>query len=147
VELIVLSGVQGSGKTTFYREQFFHTHVRLSLDLLGTRNREDVLLHACLAAQQPLVVDNTSPTSPQRARYARLARAAGFRAVLYYFDVPPDVAVARNAARAGAARVPDVAIYGTRKKLQPPAADEGFDAVFRVTDDGQGGFAVEEQRL
>ena len=147
MELVVFCGIPGSGKTTFYRERLMATHVRVGLDLMKTREREDVLLHACLAAQQPLVVDNTSPTSPQRARYARLARAAGFRAVLYYFDVPPDVAVARNAARAGAARVPDVAIYGTRKKLQPPAADEGFDAVFRVTDDGQGGFAVEEQRL
>ena len=82
MELIVFSGVQGSGKSTFYRERFFSTHVRISLDLLKTRGREDVLLHACLAAQQPVVIDNTNPTRAQRSRYARLAAASGFKSVL-----------------------------------------------------------------
>jgi hypothetical protein len=58
MELIVFSGIQASGKTTFYRERFLATHVRVSLDLLKTRQREDILLFACFAAQQPVVVDN-----------------------------------------------------------------------------------------
>lgn len=145
MEAVVFCGVQGSGKSTFYRERFFHTHVRLSLDLLGTRNREDILLHACLAAQQPFVVDNTNVTAAKRQRYATLAKASGFRAVLYYFDVPVEDALARNAARAEPHRVPDLAVRGTIAKLQIPTAGEGFDASFRVRV-VQGGFDVEELR-
>jgi hypothetical protein len=44
MEAVVFSGVQGVGKSTFYRERFFATHVRINLDMLRTRNREDVLL-------------------------------------------------------------------------------------------------------
>src|SRR3954465_716670 len=99
MEAIVFCGVQGSGKSTFYRERFFHTHVRINLDLLKTRNREDILLYACLAAQQAIVVDNTNATAKARGRYLRLAHAAGFRCVLYFFDTSLDDALKRNAGR------------------------------------------------
>jgi len=38
MEVVVLCGVQGSGKTTLYRERFLDTHVRVSMDLLRTRS-------------------------------------------------------------------------------------------------------------
>jgi len=133
VELIVFSGIPASGKTTFYRERFLASHVRVSLDLLKTRQREDILLFACFAAQQPVVVDNTNPLAEQRKRYIQLAKAAGFRAVLYFFDVSTRTAVGRNSGRAGKAKVANVAIFGSQKKLQRPTRDEGFDEMFRVT--------------
>ena len=40
MEAIVFIGLQASGKSSFYKERFFSTHVRISLDLLRTRNRE-----------------------------------------------------------------------------------------------------------
>jgi len=133
MELIVFCGIPASGKTTFYRERFLATHVRVSLDLLKTRQREDILLFACFAAQQPVVVDNTNPLAEQRTRYVQLAKAAGFRAVLYFFDVSTRTAVGRNSGREGKAKVANVAIFGSQKKLQRPTADEGFDEMFRVT--------------
>ena len=133
MELIVLCGIPAAGKTTFYRERFLATHVRISLDLLKTREREDILLHACFAAKQPAVIDNTNATAAQRTRYVKLAHAAGFRAVLYFFDVSTRTAVGRNSGRGGKERVPNVAIFGTQKKLQRPTRDEGFDEMFRVT--------------
>jgi predicted kinase len=101
MELIVFSGLPGAGKTTFYRERFLATHVRVGLDLLKTREREDILLHACFAAKQPVVVDNTNPLAAQRMRYASLAEAAGFRTALYFFDVTTRLAVGRNATPGG----------------------------------------------
>lgn len=128
---VVFCGIQGSGKSTFYRDRFADTHVRLNLDMLRTRNREDVLLHACLAVQQPFVADNTNPTAKARGRYLRLARAAGYETVeLYWFDVPVEDAVARNAARPAAVR--EVAVRGTFAKLERPTAAEGFDHVYAV---------------
>ena len=38
-------------------------------------------------------------------------------------------ALVRNRLREGIARVPDVAIFATRKRLVPPAMEEGFDEV------------------
>ena len=69
MEAVIFVGVQGSGKTTLYLERFFTTHVRLSLDMLRTRNRERLLLDACIEAKQPFVIDNTNPTVEERARY------------------------------------------------------------------------------
>jgi predicted kinase len=56
MEAVVLIGIQASGKTTFYQQRFFATHVRISLDLLRTRE------------QQRFVVDNTNITAAERAR-------------------------------------------------------------------------------
>ena len=49
--------------------------------------------------------------------------------IAYYFEMPVRAAVARNAKREGRARVPNVAIFSTQKKLVPPAAEEGFDEI------------------
>ena len=144
MELVVFAGIPASGKTTFYRERFLPTHVRVSLDLLKTRQREDILLFACFAAQQPVVIDNTNTLAAQRTRYVQLAKAAVFRSVLYFFDVSTRTAVGRNSGREGKARVANVAIFGSQKKLQRPTSDEGFDEMYRVTaDDKDAAFVVE----
>ena len=145
ITAIVFCGLQGSGKSTFYARRFGDTHVRLNLDMLRTRHREDVLLHACLAVQQPFVADNTNVTPSPRARYAALARAAGYQsAECYWFDTPVEVCLARNATRDERRRVPDLAIYGTAKKLVPPTRAEGFDRVWRVTPGEGGEFGIDE---
>ena len=69
MEAVIFIGGQGSGKSTFYRETFLDTHVRINLDMLRTRHREKLILEACIAAQQSFVVDNTNPTLADRARY------------------------------------------------------------------------------
>jgi predicted kinase len=57
VKAVIFCGLQGSGKSTFFAANFAATHVRLNRDMLRSKRREDRLLHACLAAQQPFVVD------------------------------------------------------------------------------------------
>jgi hypothetical protein len=143
MEAIIFIGIQASGKSTFYREHFFTSHVRINLDMLRTRHRERLLLRACIEGGQPFVVDNTNPTAAERARYILPAREAEFRIVGYYFEPDPAGAVRRNAIRPEAQRVPPVAIYGTNKRLEPPRLDEGFDTLFIVRL-AAGGFVVEE---
>lgn len=143
MEAVMLIGIQASGKTTFYRERFFDTHLRLSLDMLRTRRRERLLLEACLRAEQRFVVDNTNPTAAERARYVAPARAAGFRVVGYFFEPDPRGAAARNAQRAEGVRVPPAGLFGTLKRLQRPEPAEGFDELYRVRVPTPGEFAVE----
>jgi predicted kinase len=132
MEAVILCGIQGAGKSTFCRERLFHTHVRISLDMLNSRHREMILLTACLNARQPFVVDNPNPTTEERARYIAPARSAGFRVVGYYFESRIQDALLRNELRGPGQRVPDRGLHGTYVKLQPPSKREGFDSLFFV---------------
>jgi predicted kinase len=146
MEAVILVGIQAVGKSTFYQERFFATHLRISLDLLRTRRRERSLLEWCLAHGQPLVVDNTNPTVVERAAYIAPARAAGFRVVGYYFESNVPSSIRRNAARSGSAQVPVAAIGGTKRRLVMPTLAEGFDALHFVRIGSDGSFLVEEWR-
>ncbi len=129
---VIFIGIQGSGKTTFYRERFFDTHVRISLDVLRTRHREAVLLQACILAQQPFVVDNTNVLAAERAVYIEAAKRAGFRVTGYYFATSVRAAIARNQQREGKQAIPVKGLLGTYKRLQPPRREEGFDELFEA---------------
>jgi predicted kinase len=143
-EAVVFVGLQGSGKSSLYKQRFFHSHVRINLDMLRTRHRETLLLRACIEMKQIFVVDNTNPTIAERAKYIEPARRARFRVVGYYFQ--PDVpgCIARNQQRTGRERVPPQAIVATAKRLQPPTFAEGFDALYYVILDDRQGFMIQE---
>ena len=146
MDLVVLAGLQGSGKSTFHAARFGDTHAYVSRDRFPNARdpaaRQRALVAAAAAAGRSVVVDNTSPRRADRAGLVALARSLGLRPVLYWF--PPDVpaSLARNARREERARVPPVAIHATRKRLEPPDAAEGFEAVYEVTATGEGGFTV-----
>jgi predicted kinase len=94
-----------------------------------------------LRAGRSAAVDNTNPRAADRAPLIALARAEGARVVAYVLLTPAKEAAARNRARVGPARVPDVAVFVTAKRLEPPTPGEGFDAVYGVRADG-GRFAI-----
>ncbi|MGE5487863.1 MAG: AAA family ATPase [bacterium] len=141
---VILIGIQGSGKTTFYLQRFFDTHIRISLDMLRTRHRERVLLAACIAARQPFVIDNTNVLASERAVYISAARDAGFRVAGYYFPTPLRIAIARNAKRTDKKAIPVAGVASKYKRLQPPTLDEGFDELHTVESAEGGGFVVTE---
>ena len=143
MEAIVLCGVQGSGKTTLYRERFLATHVRVSMDLLRTRHREAAFLALCLETRQPFVVDNTNPTPADRRRYVAPAREAGFRVAGYLVEVDPGEALGRNAERSGRERIPVSGVLGTARRLLRPTLEEGFDELWHATAAPGGGWRIE----
>jgi predicted kinase len=143
MEAIILIGIQGSGKTTFYRDRFGGSHVHINLDTLKTRRREGVLLQECLDAKRPFVVDNTNPTIEARRRYLEPAQAAGVRLVGYYFAINIQSALDRNARRLGRECVPPKAIRATRNRMELPSVEEGFAELFYVKSLADGEFSVE----
>ena len=145
MEAIIFVGLPGSGKSSFYKERFFNSHVRISLDLLKTRHRETRILDACLETDQQLVIDNTNPTRAERSRFIEAVKAARVQYTIsgYYVESKVEDCLRRNAQRLEAERVPDVAILSAAKKLELPLLDEGFNQLHyvRLT---EGGFVVEE---
>jgi len=142
MEAVIFIGIQGSGKSSFFRERFFDTHVRINLDMLRTRRREELLVSACLQGGQPFVIDNTNTVPSDRARYIEPARATGFRTVAYFFEASLREAMQRNNLRAGKQKVPAPAVAAAFKKLIPPSTDEGFDEIYSVKLTADRGFVV-----
>lgn len=132
MEAVIFTGIQAVGKSTFYKERFFTSHVRINLDMLKTRHREQLLLQACIAAKQPFVVDNTNIFKRDRARYIEAAKPAGFRIVGYYFQSSLKNALERNRQRNGTARIPEGGVVAKYQRLEIPSYSEGFDQLYTV---------------
>lgn len=97
------------------------------------QRRQEHLVAESLAAGRSVVIDNTNPSAAVRAPLIALARAHGAEVTGYYFPTEAGDALRRNRAREGRDRVPDVAIFTARKRLEPPRLEEGFDRLFVVT--------------
>jgi predicted kinase len=150
LELAILVGLPGAGKTSFFRARLAATHAHVSKDVIGhgrdTARRQLELAARALRGGQSVAVDNTNPRLADRAPLIALGREAGARVVAYVLQTPPREAAARNRAREGPARVPNVAVFVTAKRLEPPALAEGFDAVHLVRAEG-GNFTIETPRV
>jgi predicted kinase len=134
--MIILIGLQASGKSTFYLQRFAETHALVSKDLLRNNKnparRQRQLIEGALQAGRSLVVDNTNATREERAELVRLGHGHGAMVTGYFFEPRVNRSLERNAQREGKARVPDVAVFATMKKLARPSYEEGFDQLFDV---------------
>ncbi len=144
MEGIILVGIQGSGKTTFYHQRFAGTHVRISLDMVRTRHRERELIETCLETRQPFVVDNTNVLAAERAAYIALAKAAGCPVAGYYFLPNLRRALKWNTLREKREVIPVPGIIGAFKRLEPATPAEGFDQLYVVNVDSENRFIVSE---
>ena len=130
-------GIQGSGKSTFYHKYLSDDYVRVNLDTLKTRNREEQLVSECFREGKSFAVDNTNPTRADRQRYIPLAQYWGYKIVGYFMESKLQTCIERNNQRIGSAKIPATAIAATSNKLQLPGFDEGFDELYFVKNDGQ----------
>jgi predicted kinase len=148
MELIIFVGLQGSGKSTFYRRYFAETHELVSKDLFPNNRkpgrRQAQLIENALQAGRSVVVDNTNPTLEDRAALIQLGRQYDAEIIGYYFDAPVQQCLERNRQREGKAKVPVVAIYTTAKKLVRPAYEEGFDSLYSVRIVVSGTFEIDK---
>jgi len=140
--MVIFTGIPASGKTTFYRERYFPSHVYISLDQVRSRSAESELLGFCLARHRSCVVDNTNVSRSDRKRYIDVANEAGMRVIGYCFVSQKDSAIERNMHRTGRSCVPEAAIRAMYNELEYPKLDEGFDELYYVTIT-DGGYKVE----
>lgn len=147
--LVALVGAAGAGKSTFAARWFRPPEI-LSSDAYrelvsgdptdqGATRAAFAALHrdlgrrlggGCLA-----VVDATSVTPTARAALLRVAAGAGLPAVAIVLDLPEDVVLARNAARAGRLAVSEPVVHRQLRSLRTALAPgrlerEGFTAAW-----------------
>ena len=126
--IVVLVGIPGSGKSTLASSKY-PDYVRVNLDTIRSRYREDIEISNALTNDKDVVIDNTNTTKKSRRRYIELARAFGLQIHAVYIKCPLGVALQRNSRRIGKEHVPDRAIIMYHRILQEPTLDEGFDSV------------------
>ena len=161
VEVVVMVGIPGSGKTVYARANLSgHTYVSMDTAranksswipkrralimrydaerpvhlarMSGNKKAECVLVDDALAAGRSVVVDDTNLTRKIRRPYVVLARKHGARIRAVFFD-DFEGARARNAKRTwSGGRVPDDAVVKMQESLEPPARTEGLDEVCLV---------------
>lgn len=147
MELIIMIGLQASGKSTFARSRFGATYQYVSKDLMrnnGKAQQQRKLIEVALQQNLSVVVDNTNPTLEDREELINLGRLYSAEIIGYFFEVQVKQCLERNRAREGKARVPDVAIFATLKKLTRPSYAEGFTKLFYVRASGDQNFEVSE---
>lgn len=132
MEVVIFCGIQATGKSSFYKERFFNSHVRISLDLLKTRHREKSFIELCYFTEKPFVVDNTNPQIKDREMYIRQAKEKKAKIIGYYFQSKLDESLKRNENRIEAEFIPTIGIKGTYNKLELPSYNEGFDELYYV---------------
>jgi predicted kinase len=142
VQAVLLIGIQGAGKTTFYSQQFASTHLHISLDIAGTREQESALVKDAVASGKAFVVDNTNARKPERAPYIQLARAAGYRVTGYFFKPDLRASIGRNNYRTDKKPLVAPAVIATFKRLEPPRMEEGFDELLTVEAGPERSFVV-----
>ncbi len=135
MEMVVLCGLQASGKTTFRRERF-PDHVVVSKDLMRNNRRRErrqrQLVEQALAEGRSVVVDNTNPSAIEREPLAAIGRAYGAITAAYVFETDFDTCLKRNATRSGDDLVPYVGLVDVARRLEKPLLDEGFDEIWLV---------------
>lgn len=144
MEAVIFIGIQAAGKSTFYKQKFFKSHMHISLDMLKTRSRENIFIDACIKAKQPFVIDNTNPSVEDRKKYIHILKEANFKIIGYYFESTVNDAIGRNNSRVGKECIPPQGIMGTYNKLVLPTYEEGFDKLYYVSIGEDNDFIVEE---
>lgn len=138
MDIIILIGLQASGKSTFYRAHFADTHEHISKDLLSrsknqNKNQKQAeRIEKAFQEQRSVVVDNTNVTVQDRQLLIDIGRRYDATITGYYFQPHILSSRTRNKQRKGKAQVPEKVIFITAHKLEPPSYAEGFDTLYYV---------------
>ncbi|XP_008590582.1 PREDICTED: bifunctional polynucleotide phosphatase/kinase-like [Galeopterus variegatus] len=109
-EVVIAVGFPGAGKTTFLKEHLVSAgYVHVNRDTLGSWQRCVTTCETALKQRKRVVIDNTNPDVPSRARYIQCARDAGVPCRCFLFAATLEQARHNNRAAAAAA-------YPTDKK-------------------------------
>jgi len=128
LELILLIGIAGSGKTTFCKK-FFPKHVHISLDEIQDNSREIEfkILEENLALGNDIIIDDTNLTKNIREQFISRAKKYNSEIKGIFFDYSMPRIQMQNSKREKP--LPDFVLFKQKKLLESPTKDEGFDYI------------------
>ncbi len=134
--MIIMMGIQGSGKSTFCAKNF-PEYTRINLDTLHTRKKENDALWLAINRKENIIIDNTNPTVSDRKKYIEAGKASQYNIIGYFMQSRLQECIERNDARQGKEKIPAIAIACTSNKLEMPSYEEGFDELYfvKITDE------------
>lgn len=134
--MIIMMGIQGSGKSTFCAKNF-PEYTRINLDTLRTRKKENDALWLAINRKENIIIDNTNPTVSDRKKYIEAGKASQYNIIGYFMQSRLQECIERNDARQGKEKIPAIAIACTSNKLEMPGYEEGFDELYfvKITDE------------
>lgn len=127
LEVIILVGYQGSGKSTICKDNFPNYKV-ISGDVLKTPNNMIKEAKKYIETQS-IIFDATNGTLERRKLYIDLAKKYNRQIRCIWLDISIDNAIKRLSIREskGGTHVPKIALYTFRKKFIEPNENEGFE--------------------
>ncbi|CAH7455824.1 Pnkp [Phodopus roborovskii] len=136
-EVVVTVGFPGAGKSTFVQEHLVSAgYVHVNRDTLGSWQRCVSSCQAALRQGKRVVIDNTNPDVPSRARYIQCAREAGVPCRCFSFRATLEQARHNNRFREmtdpSHAPVSDMVMFSYRKQFEPPMLTEGFQEILQI---------------
>ena len=153
-EVILMVGVQGSGKSTVAREWLAKAepgYVVLSNDLLGGRDKTMAALRANLTAGNSCVVDNTHVDTETRRKFLDIANEFKVPSRAFVMTTTFEHARHNNIFRQiidttkEHAKIGEALMHQYKNKYQEPSVDEGFSEIVKINFVPQ--FLHEEHRL
>lgn len=131
MEVIILIGLQASGKSTFFRAKFKDSHTIISNDLLK-RNGEWDLINSCLETNKDMVIDNTNYSIEKRKAYIDKVKPHHYKIIGYYFKMNFARSIKWNKEREKSKIIPYKGIYMIYKKMEIPTLSEGYDELYSI---------------
>lgn len=146
MDLVILIGLQASGKSTFRRQRFDGTHVVVSKDSFRNNKRparrQAFLVGEALSIGRSVVVDNTNVRREDRLLLIRQAEEFHATVFGYYLQCSLENSLRRNALRTGVERVPDVGVISMAKLFELPTWSEGYHELYLVSSESPDGFEI-----
>lgn len=134
--VIILVGLPGSGKSTICKE--FPDYIRISQDVLGSRDECEKAMKIALQYKKNIIVDRTNINKKQRSYFIKIAKMYGVDNITaIYLDEHKDTCVSRIHNRKGHETIKENLsldekrniVYNFSKSLEIPSLEEGFKTV------------------
>ncbi|GJQ12976.1 hypothetical protein GpartN1_g4767.t1 [Galdieria partita] len=136
--LLILTGIPGSGKTSFAKKLEAKGWCRVCQDELLTRQQCENYAITQLLQGKPIVIDRCNVTKEQRAIWIKLAKNANAVVGCLVFTTPLHICVSRVAQRSehpnlkGNDPKTESVIFQFAKDFCAPTAEEGIDFCRRI---------------
>jgi len=137
-EMLIFVGMPASGKSSFAKKYLEPKgYVWINRDTLKTPAKCLKAAEAALEKGKSVVIDNTSPTTADRANYINLAKEASVPVRCFVFELSRELANHLNFFREKVTdgdrrRVPDVGFNVYKSKFQQPTMKDGYKEICTV---------------